>query len=57
MNKNLLDRRDKGAWVSIASISANWSEKVAQDGKGDLNVLEPDFEDTVDHSGGSTVDA
>ena len=56
MNEDLLDRRNKGACVSIASISSNWSEI---DDKGDLDEaspLEPDFEDTVDQSGGSVAD-
>ena len=56
MNEYILDRSNKGACVSIASISANWSEI---DDKGDLDEappLETDFEDTVDQSGGSVAD-
>ena len=58
MNEDLLDRRNKGACVSIASISANWSEIVNQVGKEDIHdaFSEPDFEDTLEKPGGSVAD-
>ena len=54
MNKYLLDRSNKGAWVSIASISSNWSDN---EDHNEASALERDFEDTVDHSGRSATDA